>query len=105
MSFKDQLAQDIETVFFNYNEFADEAIIDGKKQIVIIDDEQLKKRAEKEYIGISAGLLLYFIPKSALDKEPAIGDVQKFNNKLYYVEDVKEVDNVYEIVLNTNRGE
>lgn len=105
MNFKDQLALDNEAVFFNQTEFADEVVIDGKKQTIIIDDEQLKKRAEKEYIGISAGLLLYFIPKSAFPEEPKPGAMQRFNQKLYYIDDVKEIGGVYEIVLNSNRGE
>lgn len=105
MNFKDRLALDNEAVFFNQTEFADEVVIDGKKQIIIIDDEQLKKRAEKEYIGISAGLLLYFIPKSAFSEGPKPGAMQRFNQKLYYIDDVKEIGGVYEIVLNSNRGE
>jgi len=105
MNFKDQLALDIEGVFFNLNEFTDEVLIDGERKTVIIDDEQLKKRAEKEYFGVAAGMLLYFIHVNSLTKKPEVGQTQFFNKRLYYVDDVKEAGGVYEIVLNQNRGE
>lgn len=105
MNFKDQLALDVKGVFFNLGEFADEVLIDGEPKTVIIDDDQLKKRAEKEYFGVTAGMLLYFIPVDSLAKNPEVGQTQFFNKKLYYIDDVKEVGGVYEIVLNQNRGE
>ncbi|WP_068783217.1 hypothetical protein [Paenibacillus phocaensis] len=105
MNFKDYIALDIDGVFFNPDEFADEVLINGERKIVTIDDEQLKKRAEKEYFGVTTGMLLYFIPVASLPEKPEVGQTQFFNKKLYYIDDVKEAGGVYEIVLNQNRGE
>jgi len=101
---KDFIAQDIDTLFFNATEFGEEVTIDGTKQIVVIDDDRLQRRAA-DYGGIATGMILYFIPVSALSKKPSIGSVQIFNNRQMFVEDVKENLGVYEILLNQNRSE
>jgi hypothetical protein len=106
MSFKDQVAADIDRTFFNITEFGEPAIIDGVTKNVIIDEEALKLRGDKEYGGITTGMLLYFIPVSVYGPDgPRVGDAQNFNGALYYIEDVKgESSGVYEILLSQNRG-
>lgn len=106
MNFKEQAAMDVFTTFFNLNEFTDVVVIDGVQRAVQIDDDHLKKRADKEYFGVTSGMLLYFIPMLSYGpKKPKIGAEQIFNNKLFWIEDVREADGVYEILLNQNRGE
>lgn len=104
MNFKEHAAQDIPATFFNVDEFSDEVTIDGKLKGVVIDEDQLKERAA-EYGGITTGTILYFISVSSFSERPKIGSSQIFNNKLMYVEDVREDMGVYEIILNQNRGE
>lgn len=105
MNFKGFVAQDIQNTFFNADEFSDLAIIDGQECAVLIDSERLIKRAEKEYEGVTAGLILYFIPVSAFPNTPKVGNSQIFNNKLHHIDSVAENDGIYEIVINQNRGE
>ncbi len=102
MSFKDKANSDLQS-FFNTNEFSDVVIIDGQSQNVMVDNERLKKRAG-EFEGITTGMILYFIPVSAFPK-PHIGDTQFFDNRLYHIEDVKEDQGIYEIIISQNRGE
>lgn len=104
MIFKDYIKSDLANTFFNSDEFAEEVTIDGKKHKVVIDDDRLQRRAA-DYGGIATGMILYFIPVSALSKKPSIGSVQIFNNRQMFVEDVKENLGVYEILLNQNRSE
>jgi hypothetical protein len=108
VNFKDHVARDIGKVFFNVDEFSDSVIIDGHEKVVQIDDDQLKDRGDKEYGGITTGMILYFIPVAnyAPIDSPKVGNSQVFNKKMYYIEDVKgESSGVYEILLNQNRGE
>jgi len=105
VSFKDQIAGDLGSVFFAADEFAETVNIEGTNRTVVIDDDRLQKRAATEYQGVSTGLILYFIPVSALPSKPAIGGTQVFNNRMMYVDDVKVHAGVYEILLNQNRGE
>jgi hypothetical protein len=105
MNFKDFVAQDIRKTFFNTGEFSDLVIIDGQECAVVIDSERLIKRSEKEYEGVTAGLILYFIPVSAYPTTPKVGNKQIFNKKLHFIDSVAENDGIYEIVINQNRGE
>lgn len=107
MNLREQIALDISNVFFNPDEFTDAVNIDGQNKLVIIDDEALKARAEKEYGGITTGMILYFIPVASYGpNKPEIGAAQKFNKQLMWIQDVKgENSGVYEIILNQNRGE
>lgn len=108
MTFKDQMARDIGQVFFNSTEFCDTVTIDNQPKLVMIDEDALKERGDKEYGGITTGMILYFIPVSAYAPiaPPKVGATQIFNNRQYYIHDVKgESTGVYEILLNQNRGE
>lgn len=104
MGFKDQITSDI-GVFLNSDEFAETVQIDGEPKQVVIDEDRLLKRAATEYEGISAGLILYFIPASSFPSKPSIGSTQLFNGRLMFVDDVKSNVGVYEILLNQNRSE
>lgn len=110
MTFKDQIALDITSTFFNVDEFSDVVVIDGQNCTLQIDSDRLIERAEKEYGGITQGLILYFIPVSEYPvtdqlSKPKVGNSQLFNNKLHYIDSVAESDGVYEVVINQNRGE
>lgn len=106
MNFKEQAAADVFRVFFNVNEFSDLVVIDGHPCVVHIDSDRLIERSEKEYDGITTGLLLYFIPAAVYPGErPKVGNAQVFNNKLHYIDSVSLNAGVYEIVINQNRGE
>ena len=105
MSFKDHVARDITNTFFNVDEFSDEVTIDGHTCVVQIDSERLIERSEKEYEGITQGLVLYYIPVTECPNTPKVGNTQTFNKKLHRIDSVAENDGVYEIVINQNRGE
>lgn len=110
MTFKDQIARDITSTFFNADEFSDSVTIDDQQCVVQIDSDRLIERSEKEYGGITQGLILYFIavseyPVTFQSSKPKVGNSQIFNEKLHYIDSVAESDGVYEIVINQNRGE
>lgn len=101
MTFKNFIKDDVENVFLNSLEFADEHIIDRKKIKVVIDNDMLKERNRKEYDGIIQADLLYFTKKDDI-KRPIVGEVQMFDGILYRVFDVKEDVNMYEVILQSN---
>lgn len=106
MNFKELAAQDIGRTFFNTDEFSEEVMIDGRPLVVNIDSERLIERAEKEYSGITHGLVLYYVAALIFGlPTPKVGNSQKFNNKLYYIDSIAENEGVYEILINQNRGE
>jgi hypothetical protein len=104
VSFKNHIAADIST-FIDADEFADSVMIDGISLSVVIDAERLKERAATEYGGVTTGMILYFIPVSAFSSRPSVGSSQRFKNRMMYIEDVREDNGVYEVILNQNRSE
>lgn len=103
-SFKDILKNDIDSVFVNKEEFAESHYIDGVLKTVIVDNETLKERNQKEYDGILQADILYFIKSSDMTKKVKVGDSQKFDNGLYTVVDVKYDTGIYEIILQGARN-
>lgn len=104
MSLKDIIKADIKTVFFNDDEFAEDHNIDGRKVSVVVDNETLKKRNQKEYDGILQADILYFIKDEDVNRKPVVGQVQRFDGKIYSVFDVKYDSGVYEIILQIGRS-
>lgn len=57
MNFKDQLAKDIEGVFFNADEFAEEAILDGVILKCVIDSDINEERGFDRAHSFNDGLV------------------------------------------------
>lgn len=104
MSFKDIVQNDINSVFINIDEYGEKHYIDGVLKTVIMDNETLKERNQKEYDGIVQADLLYFIKRSDVIKKIKSGDVQNFDGALYTVFDIKYDNGMYEIILQGARN-
>ena len=98
-SFKDILNNDLDSVFINKEEFAERHYIDGVLKTVIVDNETLKERNQKEYDGILQADILYFI-----NREVKVGDIQMFDGSSYRVFDVKYDSGMYEVILQGARN-
>ncbi|MEK4883668.1 hypothetical protein NST81_02905 [Bacillus sp. FSL W8-0223] len=99
-NFKDFLAEDVNNVFFNANEFASEMQIDGETVLVVIDDFLLGKynlKADAE--GLARGELLFHVPISSLKEEPFVGKRIKIDKTSYEVIHFTENLGVYTITL------
>ena len=99
MNFKEQIEADLNDTFFNVDEFGEEHIINRQKKIVIVDNDKLKERNQKEYDGILVADLLYFIKEADLDREPKPEEVQIFDGNMYTIVDCKLDSGMYEIIL------
>lgn len=100
MNFKEQLKKDLDNVFFNTNEFAEETIVDGSVISVVPDDHELEKynlKADGE--GLARGELLFHVPVSAFTEKPFIGKRMRVSGKLYEILSRTESMGVYSIVL------
>ncbi|WP_242875929.1 hypothetical protein [Cellulosilyticum sp. I15G10I2] len=98
------LQEDLETVFFNTNEFAEPHSIDGVVINCTIDNDQLIKRSKKEYDGISVGEILIFVKSSDISKKLGQGMPIIFDGRQMYVFNIREDMGVYEIILSQNLG-
>ena len=100
-NFKEQSAQDL-SVFANPDEFAEPYNIDGRTLTIVIDNDRLQERSEKEYDGIAIGDLLYFVSADAYGPPPEIDAVQVFDKKYMQVFNVRIDAGIYEIILRRN---
>ena len=59
MRFNEQIKRDLDTVFFNLDEFAEYHRVEGKKIAVVVDNDQLNKLKQGQILGlIEADMLL-----------------------------------------------
>jgi len=103
MTFKDCVQLD-HAAFFNQNEFAEIHGIDSRDLAIILDNDRLKERSQKEYDGISVGELLFFVKKADYGSRPEEGTPVIFDGRQMYVFDAREDMGMYEIILKQNRG-
>jgi len=97
VSLKDQIASDIDNVFFNPNDFAEEAIVDGRPILIIVADDFLNDKSEMYAEGLSRGEQLVFIREVDLNRMPNIGDQITIDKKKWYVKHAIKNKGVYEV--------
>jgi hypothetical protein len=101
MNFKEYTNQDLQ-VFINLNEFADTHTIDGRTLTVIVDNDRLMERSQKEYDGAYIGEILYFVNAAEYGVLPETEAIQTFDGQCYYVASAKSEMGMYEIILKGN---
>lgn len=109
MTFKDQIAKDINNVFINLNEFSDYHTINGTSMPCQIDTNELVDR-EKRYKfnhslygdGVYLKETLIYVKASDFGKLPAIGRSLVLDGKTYIVSDAIDENGIYSISLEAN---
>lgn len=101
--FKDHIANDIEKVFLNLSEFADEAFIDGQYIKVVIDSEARSYEGNTDEMERTVGNILIFVNKetwrNTYGKLPKAYDALMFNNTPCTVVRSSERNGVLSITL------
>ena len=103
MGLKDQIRSDLD-IIFNLDEFAEPHKIDSRILNIIVDNDRLMQRSQKEYDGIGVGEILYYVKASNFGERPAQGAPQIFDGRQMFVFDSREVDGIYEIILQQYRS-
>lgn len=111
MSLKDRLAKDRDRVFFNEQELAELANIDGDEVLVIPIVDDIHKRpllystgADSYAQGVYQTSLSFFVRKDDLGYTPEENQLMHFNQKSYTVAHVSEDMGVFEITLESNES-
>jgi hypothetical protein len=97
MNFKTAIAEDVDKVFFNNNEFAENAMIDGKSVPVIFDDDALQGKSDVYAMGLAEGERLIFIREKDLYRLPQPGEQMTIGDKQWYVRHAISNVGVFEI--------
>lgn len=104
MSFKEDIENDILSVFFEMNEFADIKQFGDNMIHVVEDDESLMRKYSSEFEALSSGSHMILVPVKELTRKPNVNDVVKYEGNLYTIDEVKHEMGVYVIFLNRGRG-
>jgi len=97
MDFKETAAADIDNVFFNNDEFSEEAIVDGKPVPIIIDNDELNRKSELYAQGLADGEQLIFIKEKDMKRLPPPGKEMDIGGKKWYVRHALSNAGVYEL--------
>ena len=111
MIFKDVIKQDIKSVFMNFNEFGEIHKLNGKKKLVIVDENELTER-EKRILnrdgikgeGLHKRQLLFYIEAEKFGTLPSPGNLLNFDGKDYNITDANDEDGIYSISLEAKRS-
>ncbi|RDY28652.1 hypothetical protein [Lachnotalea glycerini] len=102
MSFKDIIKNDIQSIFFNPDEFGEEHVVDGKRMMIIIDNNEQIKR-EKRYHSMGEGLylkqVLFYVSEAIFGELPKIGRQLILDEKSYIITDAINEDGIFSISL------
>lgn len=108
ISFKEQIALDVDNVFFNMEEFAEIHDMNGEEKSVILwedDNKQHDGGAKRNFDALSSDCLSIAIRRADMpEKLPANGQNYKVDGKLYKVKVVKEQMGVVFLQLISYRG-
>lgn len=106
MGFKDQVAADIANVFINFDEFADNHVINGVSVLAVLDSDINQARAFNRLIsvndGVSLQLVSLFVKLSDFGYQPVEGEHMTVDGKGYFVSECLENIGVLEIKLKAN---
>ena len=103
MSLKDVIASDVDDVFFDTDEFAEEAIVNGKPVPLIPDNDALNGKSDVYAAGLSEGEQLIFIKEKDLPRRPMEGEQITINNQQWYVRHLLSNMGVFEIRIGRNQ--
>ena len=102
-SFKDMLASDLDSVFFNLDEFASYEQIDGRSLQCIIRDESLKERSSTaNYEGFYNDVIFLYISESVLGFVPKKDLRMNINGKNYTVDHTISSAGLLTVTLSRN---
>ena len=100
--------RDVDEVFMNPEEFADNThTIDGKTMTVMFDEMEnieREKKMKSHMDGIYARQILIYVKASEFGPLPAFGRILRLDNKPYNVVDAVDEGGVYTITLEANRS-
>lgn len=107
MGFKEQFLDDLDSVFFNSEEFAETHTINGAEVDIVVDNDKLaelyiSKESHTEELFTDA--IMFYVRKKDLDFEPVPGQYLEYDGRGMIISDVKTDDESYTIVLGANES-
>ncbi|WP_313891127.1 hypothetical protein [Psychrobacillus sp.] len=91
MDFKAQMENDISNTFLNPDEFGENINFENEDVVVLIDDDEMKKRQLRKGVrGVHTEDLLFYVKRSAISFYPRPDNIVFYDNVKWLVVDCKE---------------
>ena len=104
MSFKDQIAKDLDNVFFNSEEFAEFHRIEGKRVAVVIDDDRRKELKQGQILGLVEADMLILGKVSDFPEDLDPGRPLNVDGRELLITDSGKDAGLAEVALSQNRS-
>lgn len=103
MSFKEQIARDLDTVFLNLDDFAEPHRIEGKEVAVVVDSDQLNTLKKGQILGLVEADMLIMGREVDFPDELDPGRLLNVDGREMIVELSGKDMGLVEVALNQNR--
>lgn len=100
------MRQDVKKVFLNPEEFGEEHIVNGKRMIIMIDDNELterEKRIQSHMDGIYKKQTLVYVSAMDFGPLPGVGKPIVIDGATFIVTDSLNEGGVYSLHLEANK--
>jgi hypothetical protein len=104
MNFRDAVVADIDDVFFDTDEFAENVIIDGTSIPIILDNDALQGMSEIYAQGLAHGEQYIFIKEKDMSRLPQEGEQLTKDGKEWYVKHAVSEMGIYGIRIGRERN-
>ena len=111
LTLKEQIERDNRSVFMNFDEFGEIHKLNGKKKLVIVDENELTEREKRirnrdgiKGEGLHKKQLLFYIEAEKFGPLPSPGNLLNFDGKDYNITDANDEDGIYSISLEAKRS-
>lgn len=100
--FKDMVADDIMAVFLNLDDFGDTYRVEGKDIIIVVDNDELKKRQSGQDLAVAESATLFYARTADLPPRRAAGESLNINGRECIIDDWQEDMGMSTVVLRQN---
>lgn len=100
--FKDMVDADRLGVFIDVDYFGVEAVVEGKKILIVLDNDELKNRQGGQDLAVAESATLFYARTEDLPKRRAAGENININGRECIIDDWQEDMGVSTIALREN---
>lgn len=104
MGFLEDVAEDIDEVFFDEDFFGSRHNFDGKDILVIVDDEELDELKKDWKDEVNKASVLLFVREEDMERKLTINSTVEFDEKVYFVNGIWKPDGVWKLLLGRNQS-
>ncbi len=93
ITFKESVADDTKNTFFNFDEFAENHLINGRELPVAVDDDKMNELVGSKFTPLDRiyeKMILFYVQKELLGFIPRINSSFFFDDEMYQVADVAD---------------